>query len=190
MDFLPLDLGVNTGSYSTFDTDLTLSQQLDIEIFEPGEDTGLNFDDFMLLMIQQLQSQTMDNTMDTTAMMEQMVQMSTVEMLSSVQESIDALVQTNVMSYSASLVGKTVTVGTYDDSGNLTETVGQVTGTGVYQGDQVIFVDGEMYPLNSIMAVGTLPAAPTPDEGEGETDTDADSSTEDNVTDEGEIETI
>ncbi len=177
MDFLPLDMGMMTGTYSST-TAQTLSEELGIEVFEPGEDTGLMFDDFMLLMIQQLQSQTMDNTMDTNAMMEQMVQMSTVEMLSSVQESIDALVQTNIMSYSASLVGKTVTIGEIDDDGNLTEIVGQVTGTGTYQGQSVLFLDGEMYPLSSIMAVGTLPAVEQPDTGEGEGETDPDTETE------------
>ena len=82
------------------------------------------------------------------------------------QESLEALVSANTLNYAASLVGKTVTVGQYDENGNIQEIVGTVTGTGTYQGTSVIFVDGEMYALNDIMAVGTLPSLPEqPSEG-------------------------
>lgn len=139
-----------------------------VEINQPGEDTGLDFEDYLQLMVQQLQNQTMDNATDTSDMLNQLVQMSVVEMMSKVQTSIDSLVEANTLTYAASLVGKTVTIGVYDDQGNLQELVGEVTGTGTYQGSPVIFVGGEMYALSDIMAVGTLPAAPeTPSEGEG-----------------------
>ena len=65
-------------------------------------------------------------------------------------------------------VGKTVTVGQYDEDGKLQEIEGVVTGTGNYQGVPVIFVNDEMYPLNSIMAVGKLPEIPEEPEGPGE----------------------
>ena len=42
--------------------------------------------------------------------------------------------EANTLTYAASLVGKTVTIGVYDDQGNLQELVGEVTGTGTYQG--------------------------------------------------------
>ena len=124
----------------------------DYEIHQKGEDMGLDFTDYLQLMVQQLQNQTMDNTTDTSDMLNQLVQMS------------DA----NTLTYAASLVGKTVTVGEYGEDGKLQEVVGTVTGTGTYQGVPVIFVDGEMYALSDIMAVGTLPDIPeTPDEPEG-----------------------
>ena len=140
-----------------------------VEINQPGEDTGLDFEDYLQLMVQQLQNQTMDNATDTSDMLNQLVQMSVVEMMTKVQTSIDSLVEANTLTYAASLVGKTVTIGVYDDQGNLQELVGEVTGTGTYQGSPVIFVGGEMYALSDIMAVGTLPAVPeTPSEGEGD----------------------
>lgn len=139
-----------------------------VEINQPGEDTGLDFEDYLQLMVQQLQNQTMDNATDTSDMLNQLVQMSVVEMMTKVQTSIDSLVEANTLTYAASLVGKTVTIGVYNDQGNLQELVGEVTGTGTYQGSPVIFVGGEMYALSDIMAVGTLPAVPeTPSEGEG-----------------------
>lgn len=135
-------------------------------ISDPDEDLGLDFTDFLQLMVAQLQNQTIDNATDTTDMLNQLVQMSVVSMMSSVKNSLDTLTASTTMTYAASLVGKTVTVGTYDEEGNIQEIVGTVTGTGTYQGTQVIFVNGEMYPLNSIMAVGELPEVPE-EPGEG-----------------------
>ena len=119
-------------------------------------------------MVQQLQNQTMDNTADTSEMLNQLVQMSTVEMLSTVKDGLEALVNASTLNYAASLVGKTVTVGRLDDEGKLEEVVGTVTGTGTYQGISVIFVDGEMYALNDIMAIGELPELPEEPEEPGE----------------------
>ena len=135
-------------------------------ISDPNEDLGLDFSDFLQLMVAQLQNQTIDNATDTTDMLNQLVQMSVVSMMSSVKTSLDTLTVSTTMTYAASLVGKTVTVGVYNDEGELEEIVGEVTGTGTYQGTQVIFINGEMYPLSSIMAVGELPELPE-EPGEG-----------------------
>ena len=135
-------------------------------ISNPDEDLGLDFTDFLQLMVAQLQNQTIDNATDTTDMLNQLVQMSVVSMMSSVKTSLDTLTVSTTMTYAASLVGKTVTVGAYNEDGELEEIVGEVTGTGTYQGTQVIFVNGEMYPLSSIMAVGELPEVPE-EPGEG-----------------------
>ena len=140
----------------------------DYEIHQKGEDMGLDFTDYLQLMVQQLQNQTMDNTTDTSDMLNQLVQMSVVQMMTTVKTSIDTLVDANTLTYAASLVGKTVTVGQYDEDGKLQEIEGVVTGTGNYQGVPVIFVNDEMYPLNSIMAVGKLPKIPEEPEGPGE----------------------
>ena len=197
-EFMPMTLtGLSAQSRAqnakTNATDYSELEKLGINIKDEDDQFGLNFEDFLQLMVQQLQNQTMDNTADTGEMLNQMVQMSTVQMLSSVQDSMEALINASSLSYAASLVGKTVTVGKLDDEGNLQEVVGKVTGTGTYQGTFVIFLDdNEMYYLNDIMAVGTLPDLPeepeeptdptdptdpteptdpaNPGEGEGETD--------------------
>lgn len=197
-EFMPMTLtGLSAQSRAqnakTNATDYSELEKQGINIKDEDDQFGLNFEDFLQLMVQQLQNQTMDNTADTGEMLNQMVQMSTVQMLSSVQDSMEALINASSLSYAASLVGKTVTVGKLDDEGNLQEVVGKVTGTGTYQGAFVIFLDdNEMYYLNDIMAVGTLPDLPeepeeptdptdptdpteptdpaNPGEGEGETD--------------------
>lgn len=131
----------------------------------PGN-TELDMTDFLKLMIVQLQSQTLDDSMDTSEMMNQMVQMQMISAISNMTE-------TNVMSYASSLVGKVVTIGLVTKDG-LEEREVLVTGTGVMDGQQVIFgkdASGkiETYGLNQIMAVGQLPPPEeTPDEGEGD----------------------
>ena len=170
-DFMPMSLNSLNTAYSTKTTSPSISdlERQGINVIEDGEDTGLQFEDFLQLMVQQLQNQTMDNTADTSEMLNQLVQMSTVEMLSSVKDGLEALINASTLNYAASLVGKTVTVGRLDDEGKLEEVVGTVTGTGTYQGISVIFVDGEMYALNDIMAIGELPELPeepeAPEEG-------------------------
>ena len=131
--------------------------------------TELNMEDFLQLMIVQLQNQTIDDTMDTSEMMNQMIQMQMITAMSNMTE-------TSVQSYASSLVGKVVTIGIVTDKG-LEEREVIVTGTGVMNGQQVIFGKDskgniETYGLNQIMAVGQLPPIEKPDEdekpGEGE----------------------
>ena len=116
--------------------------------------TELNMEDFLQLMIVQLQNQTIDDAMDTSEMMNQMVQM---QMISAITN----MTETNVMTYASSLVGKVVTIGIPTEQG-LEEKEVWVTGTGVMNGQQVIFGKDstgriETYGLNQIMAVGQLP---------------------------------
>ncbi len=144
----------------------------DISINDTGETEDLQFEDFLSLMVQQLQSQTIDSAMDSTEMLNQLVQMSNVQMMSTLQESMESLAMASTLTYASSLVGKTVTVGSYNEENELEEIVGTVQGTGTYQGVSVIFVNDEMYALSDIMAVGTLPNLPETDSGEGDTGTD------------------
>ena len=170
-DFMPLSLDTlqTASAYAAKSTSSTPTteelQSWGYTVSDPDDAIGLDFTDFLQLMVQQLQNQTIDNAADTSDMLNQMVQMSMVQMMSTVQSSLEDLTASSTMTYAASLVGKTVTVGSYDENGKIKEIVGTVEGTGTYQNTPVIFVNGEMYPLNSIMAVGTLPEIP--DEGTG-----------------------
>ena len=135
----------------------------------------LSFTDMLGLMVTQFQNQTIDNQASTTDMMNQLVQMTTMQAMNDMTSQMKELALANVMSYSASLVGKTVTVGVWnEETEELEEIVGTVQGTGTYDGNQVIYLDnGKGYLLSDIMAVGTLPKKPeTPDEGDGDGDGD------------------
>ena len=135
------------------------------------EDRGtLSFTDMLGLMVAQFQNQTMDNQASTTDMMNQLVQMSSMQAMNEMTSNMKELALANVMSYAASLVGKTVTVGVYNEkTKEMEEIVGTVQGTGTYDGQQVIYLDnGKGYFLSDIMAVGTLPPkeeTPDPDGG-------------------------
>lgn len=175
-DFMPMSLDTlqTANPYAATKSSGTMTKEevekLGYTVADKDDAFGLDFEDFLQLMVQQLQNQTIDNTADTSDMLNQMVQMSMVQMMTKVQTSLEDLTTANTMTYAASLVGKTVTVGEYDEEGNIKEVVGEVTATGTYQGAPVIFVNDEMYPLNSIMAIGTLPSkGDSGDTGEGGT---------------------
>lgn len=110
----------------------------------------LDMDDFYKLMAAQLQNQDMTSPMDQSEFMNQLAMMTTVQ-------AVNELTNISVISYAASLVGKDVTVAKYDSDGNMQETFGTVTATGMYGGEQVIFVDDEVYKLSAILSVGKLP---------------------------------
>lgn len=175
---LSLDSVYSANPYTAKSGSLTAEdlEAMGYEVSDPDENFGLDFTDFLQLMVAQLQNQTIDSAADTSDMLNQLVQMSVVGMMSSVQTSLENLTSASTLTYAASLVGKTVTVGTYDENGEIKEIVGEVTGTGTYQGMPVIFIGDDMYALNSIMAVGRLPELP--DEGDG---TDGDGTDGDNT---------
>ena len=138
----------------------------DVTIAKKGSNTDLDMTDFISLMIVQMTNQGIDDSMDTSEMLNQMVQM---QMITSMVNMTDAV----TMNYAASLVGKEVTVGKLGDDGKLQEVVGVVTGTGTMDGQQVIFVNDEYYYLNEIMAVGKLPPPQEDDEEDGDKVEDA-----------------
>ena len=131
-----------------------------IGVTSSKDKTSLEMTDFLTLMVAELTNQSIDETADTSDMLNQLVQMQMVQALVNMTDA-------SIMSYAASLVGKEVTVGQYDSDGNLQEIVGTVTGTGTYDGNQVVFIGDKYYHLSEILAVGTLPKGMTdPDQAE------------------------
>ena len=123
--------------------------------------TALDMTDFLTMMVAQFQNHDPENAASTTDMLNQMVQMSMIQAITNITDAA-------TMIYSSSLVGKEVTVGQFDSDGKLQEIVGTVTGTGTYNGNPVVFVDGVSYNLSSILAVGRLPGT---NDGSGESGT-------------------
>ena len=119
----------------------------------------LDLNDYLKLMVAMFQNQTIDNTADIGDMMNNMVQMSVVQAISSISSLIE---ESTALNYAASLVGKQVTVGIINN-GQLTEIEGYVAATGTYNGQQVIFLKDKngnpiegYVPITSIMAIGWL----------------------------------
>ena len=117
--------------------------------------SDLVMDDFLKLMVAQFQNQSIDNTADTTEMMNQMVQMSVIQAITNLSSMVS---ESSNLTYAASLVGKQITVGIRNGS-EVEELPGTVTGTGTLNGKQVVFLDDREtpYALTDIMAVGRLP---------------------------------
>lgn len=114
---------------------------------------SLDMTDFLQLMVAMFQNQDMENTASTSEMMSQMVQMSVVQAITDITSVIN---DATSLSYAASLVGKEVTIGQYNN-GQLNEIVGTITGTGTMNGKQVVFIGDDQYNISDIMAVGRLP---------------------------------
>lgn len=144
--------------------------------------TTLDSTDFLKLIAAQLQNQDMTNPMSNSEMMQQLSQMSSIQTMNDLQTAITNMNDIAVTNYSASLVGKEVTLAVEDSEGKLKTIEGLVTGTGLYQGETVVFVDGKSYSLSQIMAVGKIPDDILKGEETGETtdktDTDKKEDTE------------
>lgn len=154
-----LNRGTTYTSQTDFDAYINRWEQKEKEDALYEDRSTLSFTDMLSLMVAQFQNQTMDNQASTTDMMNQLVQMSSMQAMTEMTSNIKELALANVMTYAASLVGKTVTVGVYNEkTKEIDEIVGVVQGTGTYDGQQVIYLDnGKGYFLSDIMAVGTLP---------------------------------
>lgn len=114
-----------------------------------GSGYDMSTEDFLTLIMAQFQNQDIMNPASTDDFINQMVQLMTIQTMTNLND-------ISTISYAASLVGKEVTIGVFGTEG-LQEVVGTVTGTGLLNGQQVIFVNGQAYALNSIMAVGRIP---------------------------------
>ncbi|MCI8423612.1 MAG: hypothetical protein HFF50_08790 [Lawsonibacter sp.] len=126
------------------------------------DNTSLDMTDFLQLMVVQLQNQGIDNAADPSDMLNQMVQMQMITAMTNMTEA-------SIMSYASSMVGKEVTIGDYS-SGELVEKVVTITGSGMADGQAVVFAGDDVYSLSSIMAIGRLPSLKEP-EKPGDTDT-------------------
>ena len=118
--------------------------------------TDLDMTDFLQLMVVQLQNQTMDNAMDTSEMMNQMVQMS---MINAMQD----MMTMSMTTYAGSLMGKEVIIA--DTTTGKMETVyGVVEGVNLYNGTPTIIVNGKEYSMSQIMGLGKAPETSKPEE--------------------------
>lgn len=134
-----------------------------VQTAKSSSNSSLDMTDFLSMMVAQFQNQDPENAASTTDMLNQMVEMTMIQAITNITDA-------TTMLYTSSLVGKEVTIGQYDSNGNLQEIVGTVTGTGTYNDNPVVFVDGVSYNLSSIMAVGRLPDSSASDGDTQQTD--------------------
>ncbi|MDO9493799.1 flagellar hook assembly protein FlgD [Acetobacterium sp.] len=114
---------------------------------KPAAKTSLDMDDFLKLMVAQLQNQDMNNTADTSEYTSQMAQFSMVQALTD-------LTELSKTTYGLSMIGKEVTLAETKSDGTLNVITGTVEGVNLYNGDAQIIVNGVNYPMSSVMEVG------------------------------------
>jgi len=129
----------------------------------------LGMQDFITLLVAQMQHQDMLNPMDNTEFISQMATFSTLTAMNSMTDQ-------TMTSYAVSLLGKEVVAAEIDIvTGNLVKYEGVVEGISLFEGKPKIYIGGKALDLQSIMSVGKLPEGNDKeeevdevDEGEGE----------------------
>jgi len=128
----------------------------------------LGINEFLQLIAAQMQNQDMFNPMSDTDMIAQLAQFSSLQAMQN-------LMNLTSSSYSASLLGKEVTVARLLRTGELQTRTGIVTGVGLYQDNPIIHINNsqEAFELGEIMIIGKSPGTEipvqTPPEQPGET---------------------
>lgn len=119
---------------------------------------SMSMTDFYQLLATQLQYQDADNPMDTSEMMNQLVQTQMSQMLDQMTTAISDLTTVNLLNYASSMMGKEVTLAEVNSAGNYTgeETTGVVTGVTLGSNPSVV-VNGKEYSIVQIMNVGEAP---------------------------------
>ncbi len=107
---------------------------------------SVNIDDFLQLMVSQLQNQDFMNPVDDTQYLTQMAQFATMQQM---QE----LAAYSKTSYAMSLAGKNVTVASVDSIGNVNSVTGNVQKVSLVNNEYKIFVDGTGYTLDQVMEI-------------------------------------
>jgi len=113
---------------------------------------GANLDknDFLKLLVTQLQNQDPLNPMDDKDFMGQMAQFSSLEQMTNVASSLDSLTYSSQLSQGAALFGKDVT---YQADAESAPVQGSVTAVKVENGSVVVQIGSIEVPLSAITAV-------------------------------------
>lgn len=109
------------------------------------EKTSLTASDFLKLFVTQLQNQDFNDPMDNGEMMNQITQLSNMQMMQEMAEYSKS-------GYAISLVGKTVTATRYEN-GALDTTTGVVSKISLVDSGYVVYVNGKEYSLAGIMEI-------------------------------------
>ena len=105
----------------------------------------LTASDFLKLFVTQLQNQDFNDPMDNSEMMNQITQLSNMQMMQQMAEY-------SKTSYAMSLVGKTVTASRYTN-GKLDTTTGTVSKVSLVDSEYVMYVNGKKYSLEQVMEI-------------------------------------
>jgi flagellar hook assembly protein FlgD len=115
-------------------------------VYADSSENQVSVDDFLQLMVKQLQNQDFMNPVDNTEYLSQLAQ------FASMQQMKD-LAYYSKSNFLISLVGKNVTVAKLSIGGNLEKVTGNVEKISMYDNEYKLYVDGNEYSLNQIMEI-------------------------------------
>lgn len=113
---------------------------------DESDNSILDPDQFLNLLVLQMQNQDFMNPMDDTTYITQMTQFSNMQQMQKMAEYSQT-------SYALSLVGKTVTASRIQTNGSLDTTTGIVDKVSLVDGEYVLYVGGKTYSLSQVMSV-------------------------------------
>ncbi len=125
-------------------------------LVEPGSNASLDKDAFLKLLVAQLKYQDPTAPTDVSQMMAQTSQLSMVERLDQIAESISRLEGSTPISSAANMLGKEVTF----DIGIGLPVTATVDGVRLVEGDVILSAGGYEVPLGALIEVRDAPAPP------------------------------
>ena len=131
----------------------------------PGPDIitempGLGQESFLQLLVAQLQNQNPLEPMSNFEFIGQVAQLSTLEQITSLNETLSGFAEFTALGQLASMIGKEATV--VDEAAGISVT-GIITAVTLENGEPRVIIDGEAYSLDLITRIGL------PEEGVSET---------------------
>lgn len=116
---------------------------------------SLTADDFMQLLVTQLQNQDPSSPMDSAAMVQQTTQLGMMQQMTALGSSSNTALNLQMQTAAADLIGKTVS---YNDLAGKPQT-GVVTGVSFSGTTPTVSVNGGTFPLSGILGVQQTPAS-------------------------------
>lgn len=116
-------------------------------VFTNEKDKGVTADDFLKLMVAQLQNQDFMNPVDDTQYVSQLAQFATMQQM---QE----LAAYSKQSYVMSLVGKTVTAARFKVNGEIESVTGMIDKISLLDNDYMVYIGDKSFSLDQIMELG------------------------------------
>lgn len=113
---------------------------------------AVDSDDFMTLLLAQLENQDPLNPMDSNEMMAQLATLQSLNAMLEMQTTLEDIKEMQQMSYAASLIGKTITA-IPDENDTSSILRGVVTSMVTEDGNTTVQVDGYDIDISSIVAI-------------------------------------
>ncbi len=110
------------------------------ELLKKPKANSFEMDDFMQMMVAQLQNQDMNSPMDSSEYVNQMAQYSMIQAITDMTTSMKDMMSMSTTNYGVSLIGKEVTLAVSGGEGEIESLTGLVEGVNFYKGETPLLV--------------------------------------------------